>query len=67
MNTINYTGTVKFFNESLQFGFIKDSNSSNEYYVQASGCIDAIKEGDNVSFDLRNGPRGLTAINVKVV
>ena len=27
------TGTVKFFNVSKGFGFIKDDNSSNEYFV----------------------------------
>jgi CspA family cold shock protein len=61
------TGTVKFFDESKGFGFIKDNVSSNEYYVQSSGCIDSIKQDDNVQFDLRNGPRGLTAINVKLI
>lgn len=60
-------GTVKFFDVNKGFGFIKDNNSSDEYFVSASDCIDTIKEKDNVKFDLRNGSRGKCAINVKLI
>jgi CspA family cold shock protein len=59
-------GTVKFFNESKGFGFIKDSESSKEYFVHASGLIDRIKENDEVTFDLEEGRKGLNAVNVKL-
>jgi CspA family cold shock protein len=59
-------GSVKFFNESKGFGFIKDSDSSNEYFVHASGLVDQIKEGDNVTFELKEGKKGLNAANVKL-
>jgi cold shock protein len=58
-------GTVKFFNELKGFGFIKDSESEKEYFVHASGLIDQIKEGDEVSFELQEGKKGLNAVNVK--
>ncbi|MCF8335327.1 MAG: cold shock domain-containing protein [Bacteroidales bacterium] len=58
-------GTVKFFNESRGFGFIKDSESANEYFVHVSGIIDEIQEDDEVSFELKEGKKGLNAINVK--
>ena len=45
-------GTVKFFNESKGFGFIKENGSEKEYFVHASGLIDIIRENDEVSFDL---------------
>ena len=61
------TGTVKFFNESKGFGFIKEDNSSNEYFVHASGLIDEIREDDNVEFDLKEGRKGMNAVNVKKV
>ncbi len=61
------TGTVKFFNESKGFGFIKEDDSSNEYFVHASGLIDEIREDDNVEFDLKEGRKGLNAVNVKVI
>jgi CspA family cold shock protein len=60
------TGTVKFFNESKGFGFIKDSSNGTEYFVHVSGLVDEIKEGDDVEFDLKEGRKGLNAVNVKV-
>ncbi len=58
-------GTVKFFNESKGFGFIKDTKDDKEYFVHASGLIDEIREGDRVKFDLKEGKKGLNAVNVK--
>ena len=60
-------GTVKFFNESKGYGFIKDSESNNEYFVHVSGLIDEIKEDDAVSYELVDGKKGLNAVNVKVL
>ena len=58
-------GTVKFFNESKGFGFIKDEASDNEYFVHVSGLKDQIRENDTVTFDLQEGKKGLNAVNVK--
>ena len=60
-------GKVKFFNESRGFGFIKDSESDNEYFVHVSGLVDNIQEDDEVTFELKEGKKGLNAINVKRV
>ena len=60
-------GTVKFFNESKGFGFIIEEGSSHAYFVHVSGLIDRISEGDNVEFELKEGKKGLNAINVKVI
>jgi cold shock protein len=60
-------GTVKFFNESKGFGFIKDAESGKEYFVHVSGLNDEIKENDEVTFDLQEGKKGLNAVNVKLV
>jgi len=59
------TGTVKFFNNSKGFGFIKDDASDKEYFVHVSGLKDEIKENDRVTFDLQEGRKGLNAVNVK--
>jgi cold shock protein len=59
-------GTVKFFNESKGFGFIKDSESDKEYFVHVSGLKGQIKENDEVSFDLQEGKKGLNAVNVRI-
>ena len=61
------TGTVKFFNNSKGFGFIKDGASEKEYFVHVSGLNDEVKENDEVTFDLQEGKKGLNAINVKLV
>ncbi len=60
-------GTVKFFNESRGFGFIKDANSSKEYFVHSSGLKDHIKENDEVTFELQQGQKGTNAVNVKLI
>jgi len=59
-------GIVKFFNDSRGFGFIKDSESQKEYFVHSSGCISQIAENDEVTFDLREGKKGLNAFNVRL-
>lgn len=60
-------GTVKFFNQTKGFGFIKDESSNNEYFVHISGLVHEVRESDNVTFDLQEGKKGLNAVNVKVV
>ena len=58
-------GTVKFYNEARGFGFIKEENSSKEYFVHSSGLKDVIRENDEVVFDVSTGKKGLNAINVR--
>lgn len=60
------TGTVKFFNETKGFGFIKETESGKEYFVHATGLNDKIKENDEVTFDIQEGRKGLNAVNVKL-
>lgn len=60
-------GTVKFFNESKGFGFIKPNNSNTEIFVHASGLIDQIRENDVVEFDEQAGKKGTNAVNVKLI
>jgi cold shock protein len=59
-------GTVKFFNDSKGFGFIKEENSEQEYFVHVSGLVNEIRENDKVTFDLQEGRKGLNAVNVKL-
>lgn len=60
------TGKVKFFNDSKGYGFIKEDESEKEYFVHVSGLVDEIRQDDTVTFDLKEGKRGLNAINVKL-
>jgi CspA family cold shock protein len=59
-------GTVKFFDAGRGFGFIKDSESGEEYFVHSSGLSETIAENDTVTFELKQGKKGLNAINVKL-
>ena len=61
------TGTVKFFNDTKGFGFIKEDETDNEHFVHVSGLIDEVKEGDAVEFELKQGKKGMNAVNVKVI
>ena len=67
MSTTKNEGTVKFFNETKGFGFIKDNKSTKEYFVHVTGCFDKITENDEVEFELKEGPKGLNAINVRLI
>ena len=60
-------GTVKFFNDSKGFGFIKEDETEKEHFVHVSGLVDEVQEGDNVEFELTEGRKGLNAVNVKLL
>ncbi|MET3732938.1 cold-shock protein [Moheibacter stercoris] len=58
-------GTVKFYNDTKGYGFIKDDESGNEYFVHVTGLVDKIRDNDNVTYDLEEGRKGTNAVNVK--
>jgi CspA family cold shock protein len=60
-------GTVKFFNETKGFGFIKPNDSSEDIFVHSSGLIDEIRQNDEVEYEVERGRKGMNAINVKLV
>ena len=60
-------GTVKFFNKAKGFGFITPDEGDKDVFVHASGLTEEISEGDKVSYDLEESPKGLNAVNVEVV
>jgi CspA family cold shock protein len=63
-------GKVKWFNERKGFGFIEAENG-NDVFVHFSAIQDSgfktLQEGQSVSFDVQNGPKGLSAANVKAL
>jgi CspA family cold shock protein len=58
-------GTVKFYNSTKGFGFIKPDDGGEDIFVHQTGLIDNIRENDNVSFDTKVGKKGINAIEVR--
>ncbi len=58
-------GKVKFFNNTKGFGFINDNESGQDVFVHSSGLKDDIRDGDDVTFDVEQGKKGLNAVNVQ--
>lgn len=61
----NREGTVKFFNETKGFGFIKMDDSTQDVFVHSSNLIDRIREKDRVQFDIKQEDKGPSAIKVR--
>ena len=60
-------GTVKFLNNTKGFGFITPDDGGKDVFVHQSGLNDEISEGDKVSYDVQEGPKGLNASNVTLL
>ena len=59
-------GTVKFFNSTKGFGFIKGEDGQ-EVFVHVSNLKQEIRENDSVSYDTKTGTRGVNAVNVQLL
>jgi cold shock CspA family protein len=59
-------GRVSFFEHSKGYGFIKENDSQESYFVHINNCNDEITEGNNVSYELEKGPKGMVAVKVSL-
>ncbi|NLD35448.1 MAG: cold-shock protein [Desulfatiglans sp.] len=63
-------GIVKWFNDRKGFGFIEQDNGQDVFVHHsgiASNGFKSLNEGDHVTFEVENGPKGLSAKNVAKV
>ncbi len=64
------TGTVKWFNGSKGFGFITREEGDDvfvHYKAIAGEGFKSLQEGDQVEFEIEQGPKGLQATNVSKI
>ena len=63
-------GTVKWFSNKKGYGFIEQENGPDVFVhhnaINATG-FKSLKEGDKVTFDIEQGQKGPSAVNVTVV
>lgn len=63
------TGTIARIVSDRGFGFIKPSDGGDDLFFHARSLVsvefDDLREGDNVTFDVENGPKGPAAANVE--
>jgi CspA family cold shock protein len=70
-NMSTKTGTVKWFNDSKGFGFITPEGGGDDLFahfseIQGSG-FKTLAENQRVEFEVKTGPKGLQAANIRAI
>ncbi len=60
------TGKVEHYNQDKGYGFIKDSRSIEKYFFHINSAPDNIAEGNEVTFELERGKKGMNAVNISI-
>jgi cold shock CspA family protein len=60
-------GVVTMFKTDKGYGFIKNQETGESYFFHIKSLIDPVNENNKVSFEIEKGPKGLNAVNVRIV
>jgi cold shock CspA family protein len=59
-------GVITFFNDSKGYGFIRDLESNQSIFVHVNNLLEPVTENNIVIFEIGRGPKGLSAMKVKL-
>jgi CspA family cold shock protein len=63
-----FLGSVKFFDLEKGFGFIRPDEDIDDLFFHQTACPEGVpSDRDRVEFEISEGPKGLSAINVRVI
>jgi cold shock protein len=70
MSTTTQTGVVKWFNDGKGFGFITPENGGKDLFahfseIRSTGGFRSLQENQRVEFEVKDGPKGLQATNIR--
>jgi cold shock CspA family protein len=66
LHSFQRKGVVTNYNDSKGYGFIRDLESGRSIFVHVKNLLDPVKENNIVVFEAGKGPKGPTALNVKL-
>jgi len=64
---LTQVGVVSLFKTDKGYGFIKSLETQESYFFHVNSLVDPVKENSKVSFEIEKGPKGLNAVNVRMV
>ena len=66
---MSITGKIKWFNSTKGFGFIERDDKEKDVFVHVSAVrnagINGLKEGEALTFEIEEGPKGPNAVNLQ--
>ena len=64
-------GTVKWYNARKGYGFVEQENGEKDVFVHASAVkaagLNRLEEGQKISYEIEDSPKGPNAVNIKVL